>query len=112
MHDERNGLGDDWVRCVARASETLYVGTYVGGLFEKQGAAWKHVPNVEGAEVTDLRAETTGSLLVATRAGVYRLPPDGTVSRLDKRITEAQALCPCADGLWIGTRMGAWLLAK
>lgn len=112
MHDERDGLGDDWVRCIARAGGTLYVGTFVGGLFAGNGNAWVHVPNIEGPEITDLKTEPSGTLIVATRVGVYRLAPDGAVSRLDARITEAQALCPSADGLWIGTRMGAWLIPK
>jgi ligand-binding sensor domain-containing protein len=112
MHDERDGLGDDWVRCVARAGGKLYAGTFVGGLYVKDGAAWKHVANVEGAEITDLKAETSGDLLVATRSAVYRIAPDGTLSRLEPLATEAQALCPCADGLWIGTRAGVWLLPK
>lgn len=112
MHDERNGLGDDWIRCIARAGDKLYVGTYVGGLFEKKASGWVHVPGIEGPEITDLKAEPSGSLLVATRAAVYRIASDGAVTKLDPCVTEAQALCPCADGLWIGTRTGTWLLPK
>jgi len=112
MHDERNGLGDDWVRCIARAGGTLYAGTFVGGLFAKKGSGWVHVPNIEGPEITDLKAEPSGSLLVATRAAVYRIAPDGAITKLDARVTEAQALCAREEGLWIGTRTGAWLMPK
>jgi len=112
LHDERNGLADDWVRCISRADGTLYVGTYVGGLLARRGSAWEHVPGVQGSEITDLKPDGAGGLLAATRSSAYRVASDGQVSQLDARVSEAQALCPCADGVWVGTRSGIWLLPK
>lgn len=112
MHDERNGLSDDWVKCIASAGGMLYTGTFVGGLFARKGATWAQVPGTEGAEITDLSVDTAGNMLIATRQAAYRLGADGNMSRLDARASEVQALCSLAEGDWLGTRTGIWFLAK
>lgn len=110
MHDERNGISDDWIKCIAHAGDTIYARTFVGGLFSKHGATWTQVPNIDGMEITDLSSDTAGNMLVASRSAVYQLAKDGQLSLLTSKATEAQAVCKTAEGVWIGTRTGIWLI--
>ncbi|MCE5197989.1 MAG: hypothetical protein ABFD54_13815 [Armatimonadota bacterium] len=110
MHDERNGLTDDWIKCIACAGNTVYAGTFVSGLFTKDGNHWLSVPGIGNTEITDLRSDASGSILATTRSEVWQRASDGAVHRLDPRISEAQAICACENGTWVGTRTGIWFL--
>lgn len=108
MHDERNGLTDDWITCLACVGDTIYMGTFVGGLFVKDGDKWKSVFGIDGAEITDLSSDGNDNLFITTRSGVWRRATDGTMSRMGPNSPEAQAVCPNKKGIWIGTRTGIW----
>lgn len=110
MHDERHGLADDWIKCLARVGETIYAGTFVSGLFVLEGSGWAQVPGIDAAEITCLSSDSSGSLFIATRTGAFARSVDGTIHRLEPRASEIQALCSSDSGLWLGSRTGIWLL--
>lgn len=107
-HDERHGLPDDWITVLARVNDTLYAGTFVGGLARWDGTKWTSA--LAGQNVTALEPDGAGGIFVATRAGVWHEQPDGTRKPIAPPFldTEAQALLrtPDGGGLWVGTRTG------
>ncbi len=111
-HDERGGLPDDWIRCLAMHDGHCYAGTFVGGLARRDGDRWTTVPGLPPGEITAL-ASYGGALLIGTRAGLYTLRT-GAARRLHSPIlpAEIQALCPAEDGVWVGTRTGLCFLTK
>jgi ligand-binding sensor domain-containing protein len=111
-HDERHGLPDDWITCIARVGSTLYAGTFVGGLAWWDGKQWATVPELKGENVTALESDGTGGLFIATRNGVWHRSARGVLQRLNNEAqfldTEAQTLCKVPEGLWVGTRTGLY----
>lgn len=111
-HDERQGLPDDWVKCLVRVGPSLYVGTFVGGLARGNGTRWETVAPLDQGEVTALEPDGAGGVFIATRTGVWHQGDNGMLeplhSRLGNPYPEAQALCRVAGGLWIATRTGLY----
>jgi ligand-binding sensor domain-containing protein len=109
-HDERDGLPDDWVTVLARVKNTVYAGTFVGGLAQWTGGRWTTFPALNGQNVTALAPDDAGELFIATRSGVWHRTGDGSLSSLDTSARfldpEAQTLCKVDGGLWIGARTG------
>jgi len=111
-HDERQGLPDDWVKCLARAGPWLYVGTFVGGLARGEGTHWETVAPLDRGEVTALEPDGAGGLFIATRTGVWHQGSSGLSQLLPADFyREAQALCRVEGGLWIATRTGLYFRA-
>lgn len=104
--DERHGLPDDWITALAKVNNTVYAGTFVGGLARFDGAKWWTFSELQGENVTALEADGQGGLWVATRRGLWRLDAAGKLEKpenlwLDEEI---QALWAAPEGLWIGAR--------
>lgn len=114
-HDERGGLKDDWITCLAKAGGTLYAGTFVGGLARYDGKRWRQTPELTGQNVTALAADGRSGLFIATRRGIWKRDHSGEMQWLAKRVPvlegETQALCMTPEGLWIGTRTALIFLA-
>jgi hypothetical protein len=120
-HDERQGLPDDWVKCIARVGQSLYVGTFVGGLARWDGARWAAVAELSQGEVPALSPDGAGGVFIATRTGVWHQARDGSLERAATRDRpyqradfldpEVQALCLVEGGLWVGTRTGLYFLS-
>ncbi len=115
-HDERHGLPDDWITCFAQSGNTLYAGTFVGGLARFDGKRWSATPELAGDNVTDLRSDAQGNLFIATRRGVWQRDKTGNLEKLNAKYpwldTEAQALWASPEGLWVGLRTGVAFLKK
>ena len=115
-HDERHGLPDDWITCLAHTGSTLYAGTFVGGLTWWDGRKWTTAPQLKGENVTALEPDGAGGLFIATRNGVWHRSPQAVLQRLNDDVkfldTEAQALCKVPEGLWIGARTGLFFVAN
>ena len=113
-HDERHGLPDDWITCLARVNGVLYAGTFVGGLAWWDGERWATAPQLKGENVTALEPDGAGGLFIATRNGVWHRSAQGVLRRLNDDAkfldSEAQALCGVPEGLWIGTRTGLFFV--
>ena len=93
-HDERNGLGDDWITCLGCDERgRLVAGTFVAGAYVLDGR-WSPVPGTAGTCVSGV----DGSW-VATRSGTFKAGV-----RVDP--TEATALLVEGNEVWIGTRTG------
>lgn len=111
-HDERAGLTDDWITCLAQIGPTLCAGTFVGGLNCRTDGSgpntrWSAPAALRGANVTALAPDGTGGVWAATRSGVWHRNAGGQWAALDSFLEpEAQALLPVPGGLWIGTRTG------
>ena len=103
VHDERRGLSDDWIRCLALVGSSLYAGTYCGGLAFWDGSAWKTEGDIERIEVSALCPDGSGGLFIGTRHGLWRRTVDGTLAMIRPAL-EVQALCTTDAGLWIGCR--------
>ena len=116
-HDERDGLPDDWVTCLARSGGRVLAGTFVGGLARWDGARWTTFPELAGQNVTALEPDGAAGAFVATRRGVWRLPAEnGPLQSLTNAFPwldpEAQSLCIVPGGLWIGARTGIFFLPR
>ncbi len=113
-HDERHGLPDDWITCFSRSGNTLFIGTFVGGLARFDGKRWHAAPELTGDNVTDLRSDSHGNLFIATRRGIWQRDKAGALKKLNNAHpwldTEAQALWSSPQGLWIGLRTGVAFL--
>ena len=103
IDDERRGLPDDWIRCLAKVGQTLFAGTYCGGLAQWDGSTWKTASEIGAVEISALRPDGAGGLFIGTRHGLWRRKSDGSLEKLRPGI-EVQALCVADGGLWIGCR--------
>jgi hypothetical protein len=104
-HDERRGLPDDWVKVISRVGDTLYAGTFVGGAAWLDGERWSTSAEMKDQEVTALKADDKGGIVIATRNGIWNRTSAGKLLKLSD-ISEVQVIQPVDDGLWIGTRTG------
>jgi ligand-binding sensor domain-containing protein len=115
-HDERHALPDDWVTCLAKLDDTIYAGTFIGGLAYRAVEKWQHLKELEGENVTAIEPDGNGGLFIATRNGVWQKPSSGALRRLNDTLpfldTEAQALCRAPQGLWIATRTGLYFVTE
>ena len=109
-HDERDGLGDDWITALARSEKTLAAGTFVGGLSLFDGQNWS-APILDGENVTALEGESSGGFFIATRHGTWHRDSRGSMRPIGGVDEEAQALLRQGEGLWIGTRTGLFWVA-
>lgn len=113
-HDERMGLPDDWITGLQKIGDSLYAGTFVGGLARFDGKTWTTAPELKGENVTALEPDNRGGLYIATRNGIWHRSQAGQMTRLVDRTpfldSEAQTLCLVPGGLWIGTRTGLYFL--
>ncbi len=111
-HDERAGLTDDWITCLAQIGPTLCAGTFVGGLNCLTAGSgpkqrWSAPAALHGANVTALAPDGAGGVWAATRTGVWHRSAGGQWAAQAAFLEpEAQALLPVPGGLWIGTRTG------
>lgn len=114
--DERQGLPDEWVTCLASQGDSLFAGTFVGGLArlaadEKTERA-QIFPALAGENVTALEPDGHGGLWIATRSGLWHeksgVVKRATVPGLD---SEIQTLCASGRELWVGTRTGLFRIA-
>lgn len=113
-HDERRGLPDDWVRAVLHTGDSLYAGTFVGGLVVRRDGNWAAVPGLAAGEITALEPSGPIAFYAGTRAGVWALNTAGgaaprTFDLLPSGL-EVQALCHTVEGLWIGARTGIFFV--
>jgi len=103
--DERAGLPDDWVTTLGEFGGKTYAGTFVGGLARLDGDQWFVFPELKGENVTSLCQSPDGSVLAATRHGIWKIEGDSAqklpLAWLD---SEDQALLSDEHGVWIGAR--------
>lgn len=108
-HDELDGLPDDWVKCITEHGNTVYAGTFVGGLAFLENSRWAACPELVNQEITALLL-CGQQLIAASRSGLYSIGESGKVEPLYKEnkfpLTEIQALCMFNGELWAGTRTG------
>ena len=103
--DERAGLPDDWITTIAKIGDKIYAGTFVGGLARFDGDKWFSFPELKGENVTSLCASPEGSVLAATRHGVFEVRGNTAQKvEFDWLDSEAQALLSDEGGVWIGAR--------
>jgi hypothetical protein len=109
-HDERVGLTDDWIIALASNGQTLYAGTFVGGLVvHKMGTKrWELVPQTRGQNVTDIAVSAKNQVYVATRNGVWECTNTNAPKRVPTPSLETQCLCATPKKLWIGARVGIY----
>jgi len=110
--DETRGLSDDWITCIRPTSNRLLIGTYTGGLLEREGERFRQRFRPDGFAIRSITECADGVALAATPVGVYRersratgttwelIPPAQTGG------LEAQALLATANGIWVGSRSG------
>ncbi|MHB9109632.1 MAG: hypothetical protein ACYDCO_21490 [Armatimonadota bacterium] len=111
-HDDRSGLPDDWIKYLARQGNTLYAGTFVGGLACRNGEEWSLSPALPGEEITALAMNEAGTLFIGTRKGLWQRQPDGALTKVERPFLdeEVQALQVDGEHLWVGTRTGLFFL--
>ena len=117
LHDERDGLPDDWIVCLQKVGDEIWAGTFVGGLARFDGEKWMTQTELKGENVTaiePLSSNKTHVAYVATRHGVWKVQSDGTARQFaaDEIDSEAQTLLSTAQGLFVGTRTGIYFIEK
>lgn len=94
-HDERGGLGDDWVTALGRDSAgRIVIGTFVAGAYRRDILGWTAVPGTAGTCVTALLGD-----LVGTRSGLFE-------NGIRVAGGEVQALLATPKGIRVATRTG------
>lgn len=115
-YQESQGLTDDWITCLAVSSDRLLVGTYTGGLLEKQGKRFVVRLRPGAFAVRAIAFDPQwGTALAATPLGLYREDAASRWALVDARRsagTETQAVLPDASGVWVGTRAGLAYLPR
>ncbi|HEX8832978.1 MAG TPA: hypothetical protein VF719_02195, partial [Abditibacteriaceae bacterium] len=111
--DERNGIPDEWITCLAQSGGAVYAGTFVGGLARFAPSKWLTFVALNGKNVTALEPHGKDGVWIATRDGVWHQrgnePPAALVATpLD---SEVQALYLAGNHLWVGTRTGLYRVA-
>lgn len=111
-HGIQNGLPDDWVTCLLWSGDTIYAGTFVGGLARLEGSGWTSA--LGGENVTWLEGDGASGLTIATRTGLWHQPGSGPPEKLNPHMnwldTETQCLQRVPGGLWVGTRTGLYFM--
>jgi ligand-binding sensor domain-containing protein len=105
-HDETRGMPDDYIRAIARVGDTVFAGTFCGGLAVLDGERWVTTPEFDNAEITSLAPDGAGGVFVATRKGVFLRSPDGKMARVGPLGLEAQGILVTDKAIWIGARTG------
>jgi hypothetical protein len=107
--DQRQGLGDDWVRGILADDKGVVVGLFRSGAFALEGDSFARLTPRVANEATGLAREPlTGQLFVGSREGLWRIDGDGAhlvpVGGIEK--IEIQALLGSPTGLWMGMPNG------
>lgn len=116
-HDERHGMGDDWITALALSrTGHLIAGTFVSGAFRREEEitttdtetpSWQPLPGTQTDCVTGMTVLPDTVFVSLRRGGVRRYENNGSVSPVS---TLPEAQCLLADEanrlLWIGTRTG------
>jgi ligand-binding sensor domain-containing protein len=105
---EAHGLSDDWITTINVQNGRVLVGTYTGGLLQKDGDRFNQVLDTNGFAVRSVVVGPDDKATVATPLGVYRDSPTGFALLPPTKTggLEAQALHQTPSGLWVGTRTG------
>lgn len=113
--DERSGLPDDWITCMARVGKSLYAGTFVGGLARYDGVSWQTCPELQGENITALEPDGAAGVFIATRTGLWH-ETAGKLLKVNEQVpfldSEVQSLKRQQNGLWVGTRTGLYYLTE
>lgn len=108
--DQRQGLGDDWVRGILLDRQGVAFSLFRTGAFQLRDQRFERLTPEVANEATGLaRNPATGTLFVGSReglwrieaAGAHRVPIEGIES------LEIQATLATAAGIWLGTPNGA-----
>ncbi|MES2463159.1 MAG: hypothetical protein V4671_21455 [Armatimonadota bacterium] len=111
-HDERQGIGDDWITTLARSpGGRIVAGTFVQGAYsrtENSGSPWTPVQGAAAGCVTGTAATPDGVRIALRQGGVIGLPDDTRAESSIAKVSEAQCLLPDLPNnlIWIGTRTG------
>jgi ligand-binding sensor domain-containing protein len=111
-HDERQGIGDDWVTSLAQSRDgRIVIGTFVSGAFSNTAdaaAPWQPVAGTENDCVTGTDAASDRVIVSLRRGGIRSVGSDPRDTAVVFTLTEAQCVLPDAANhlLWIGTRTG------
>lgn len=107
-------LGSDDVWAMARQGNTVWLGTYDGGLTRVDAAGMRHYDTQQGLPantVLSLAVDAQGVLWVGTTKGLARLRGDA-FETVTLPGAEGPALIYSltaqADGLWVGSAQGVW----
>jgi len=126
-HDERGGIGDDWITALALSpAGRLVAGTFVNGAFWSETSQpnadgsvcgpWRPLPETQNDCVTAIAAPPSGAVFVALRrGGVRRYESDESEDsgKVTPPLPEAQCLLADAGNglLWVGARTGLQTIA-
>lgn len=106
-HDERVGMPDDTVKCIARCGETLYVGTFSQGVayLDNNTGRWRQIEETAASQVTAIAADGFGGLYLGTRTCLWHINAAKQVRPIIRGL-EVQALLVIGEDIWIGARTG------
>ena len=108
-------LASDDVWAFARQGDTVWFGTYEGGLYALHAdgriVAYRVSDGLPSDTVLELAVDAAGTLWIGTDAGLARRR-DGRIERVplpgEAEPSLVYALVARGDGLWVGTAHGVW----
>ena len=108
-------LASDDAWAFARQGDTVWFGTYEGGLYalhvDGRIVAYRVADGLPSDTVLELAVDAAGTLWIGTDAGLARLR-DGRIERMplpgEAEPSLVYALVARGDGLWVGTAHGVW----
>jgi hypothetical protein len=108
--DQRQGLGDDWIRRILPDPGGSVLGLFRTGAYIQHGDRFDRLtPNVAGEATGFARRPSTGQLFVGSREGLWRIDSDCArrIAVGGVEAIEVQCLMAVPNGLWIGMPNGA-----
>ena len=108
-------LASDDAWAFARQGDTVWFGTYEGGLYALHAdgriAGFRVADGLPSDTVLELAVDAAGALWIGTDAGLARMQ-DGRIERMplpgEAEASLVYALVARGDALWVGTANGVW----
>ncbi len=105
--DQRQGLGDDWIRHIYATGQDVYVGLFRTGAYRLVDDQFVRITPAVQNEVTGLIGNPDGSVTISSREGLFAYRK-GQARTLDTgKFTEVQTMTRgSSTSLWLGLPTG------
>ena len=105
-YDQRQGLGDDWIRHIYARGQDVFVGLFRTGGYQLVGDQFRRItPNVEN-EATGMVLVPNFGLLISSREGLFRFERAATEAIGTGKHREIQCITWEGRDVWLGLTNG------
>ena len=106
QYDQRQGLGDDWIRHIYARGHDVFVGLFRTGAYQLVGDQFRRVtPNIQN-EATGMVLVPNFGLLISSREGLFRFERAATEAIDTGKHPEIQCITWEGRDVWLGLTNG------